>query len=166
MLRGLVEYYRGRPKEAIVYLKQADQQLPRSVAVKALLAMAYLTIGRLERYDEMNTPRWSSSSRRSSEDHLFLALYLSELAPDKAFRALDEAPARFRQSPVARLIRAMVQTKVAQMTGSIRGRGTGPRRPPQGGPARPPLGAERAACGLTCWPPTRLVRTMPAGIRP
>jgi hypothetical protein len=33
LLRGVVEYYRGRPREAIVYLEQADQQLPRSVAV-------------------------------------------------------------------------------------------------------------------------------------
>jgi serine/threonine protein kinase len=118
MLRGLVEYHSGRPKEAVVYLQQADLQLPRSVAVSALLAMAYLNIGRLELYDEMNA-LLEQLEPKSSEDHLFLGLYLAELAPDKAFRTLDAAPARFRQSPVARLIRAMVQTKVAQMTGSI-----------------------------------------------
>ena len=35
MLRGLVEQYRSRPKEAIVHLEQAEKQLPDSVAVKA-----------------------------------------------------------------------------------------------------------------------------------
>jgi hypothetical protein len=118
MLRGLVEYHSGRLKEAIVYLKQAEQQLPQSVAVRALLAMAYLNFGRLELYDEMNT-LLEQLEPKSSEDHLFLGLYLAEVDPDKAFRALDGAPARFRQSPVARLIRALVQTKIAQMTGSI-----------------------------------------------
>jgi hypothetical protein len=107
-----------RPKEAIVYLNQAEQQLPHSVAVRALLAMAYLNIGRLELYDEINA-LLEQLEPKSSEDHLFLGLYLAELAPDKAFRALDGAPAQFRRSPVARLIRATVQTKVAQMTGSI-----------------------------------------------
>ena len=34
-------------------------------------------------------------------------------------RTLDEAPARFRQAPVARLVRAMVQTMRALMTGAI-----------------------------------------------
>ena len=34
MLRGLVEYHSGRPKEAVVYLQQADQQLPRTGDMK------------------------------------------------------------------------------------------------------------------------------------
>ena len=91
MLRGLVEFYSGRLKEAVVYLKQADQHLPRSVAVEALLAMAYLNMGRIELYDETNT-LLEQLEPKSSEDRLFLALDLAELAPEKAFRTLDGRP--------------------------------------------------------------------------
>src|SRR5262249_44765733 len=35
LLRGLVEHQRGHAREAIVHLKQAEKQLPESVAVKA-----------------------------------------------------------------------------------------------------------------------------------
>lgn len=36
MLRGVVELHRGRMKEALVHLEQADKQLPNSMAVKAI----------------------------------------------------------------------------------------------------------------------------------
>jgi len=116
LLRGVVEYYRGRPREAIVYLEQAAQQLPRSVAVKALLARAYSDDGRFERYAEMATAL-EQLEAKSPEDHLFRALSLSESAPFRALQILDGAPARIRQSTVARLGRGMVQTWAALMTG-------------------------------------------------
>ena len=116
LLRGVVEYYRGRPREAIVYLEQADQQLPRSVAVKALLARTYSDDGRFERYAEM-VMTLEQLEAKSPEDHLFLALSLAESAPFRALQILDGAPARFRQSPVARLGRGMAQTWAALMTG-------------------------------------------------
>jgi tetratricopeptide (TPR) repeat protein len=45
MLRSIVENNGGRAKEAIIYLEQADKQLPDSVAVKALLATMYMDDG-------------------------------------------------------------------------------------------------------------------------
>ena len=90
MLRGLVEYHSGRPKEAVVYLEQADQLLPQSVAVKALLAHAYLDSGRFESYDEMYS-LLDGLDPKTPEDRLFLALLLST-EPDRALRTLDGAP--------------------------------------------------------------------------
>ena len=116
LLRGIIEYYRGRPREAIVYLEQAQQQLPRSVAVKATLVRAYLDDGRLERSAEM-AMALEQLEAKSPEDHLFLALSLSEQAPFRALKILDGAPTRLRQSPVARLARGMIQTWAALMTG-------------------------------------------------
>ncbi|HLJ95913.1 MAG TPA: protein kinase [Gemmataceae bacterium] len=118
MLRGLVEYHRGRPKEAVDYLEQADQQLPRSVAIKALLANAYLDSGRLERYDAMYTVL-EHLEPKTPEDHLFLGLFLAEPDPLRALQILGEAPTRFRQSPIARLVRGMVQTWLALKTGKV-----------------------------------------------
>ena len=54
---------------------------------------------------------------KSPEDHLFRALSLAEFAPVRGLQILDGAPARFRQSPVARLVRGMVQAWEALMTG-------------------------------------------------
>ncbi len=116
LLRGLVEYHRGRLKEALVYLEQADQQMPGSVAVKALRAIAYLDSGRLERYDEMYAIL-DQLEPKTPEDRLFLSLFLTEVDPHRSLRILDEAPAPFRQAPVARLVRGIVQWYLAQDTG-------------------------------------------------
>jgi serine/threonine protein kinase len=116
LLRGVVEYYRGRPREAVVYLELAQRQLPRSVAVKATLVRAYLDDGRLERSGEA-TMALGQLEAKSPEDHLFLALSLAEQAPGRGLQILDGAPARLRQSPVARLVRGIVRTWAAMMTG-------------------------------------------------
>src|SRR5262249_19601627 len=105
-----------RPNEAVVCLEQADQQLAQSVAVKALLASAYADIGRNERYEAMYT-LLQELDPKTPEDHLFLGLSLAEAAPARGLQILEGAPARFRQSPVARLVRAMIQTSLARMTG-------------------------------------------------
>jgi tetratricopeptide (TPR) repeat protein len=112
LLRGLVEYHRGRPKEAVVYLEQADQQLPDSVAVKALLSSAYVRYGAMFPLLERLEPK-------TPEDHLFLGLFLAESDPARGLRAVDEAPARCRQSPVGRLVRGMVQNSLALKTGTV-----------------------------------------------
>jgi tetratricopeptide (TPR) repeat protein len=116
MLRGLVDFHRGRPRDAIVYLEQADRQLPDSVAVKALLAEAYISGGRLERGEEVYA-LLEQCEPKTAEDHLFLGLIQREADPVKALRRLGGIPARARQTPVARLAVAMVQTSLAQMTG-------------------------------------------------
>ena len=53
LLRGLVEQQRGRPREAIVFLEQAQKQLPDSIAVQALLAQACLEDGQVRRWDDL-----------------------------------------------------------------------------------------------------------------
>src|SRR5262249_9190446 len=53
LLRGLVELQEGNTKNAIVYLEQADTQLPDTVAVKALLAQAYLENGQWEHWERL-----------------------------------------------------------------------------------------------------------------
>jgi tetratricopeptide (TPR) repeat protein len=118
MLRGLVEVHRGRPEEAIVYLEQADRQLPDCVAVKGLLASAYGDSGQLQRGDEMIV-LVSHLEPKTAEDHLFLGLFQAGLDPALGLRTLDGAPARARQPPIARLGRAMTQTQLAMMTGRV-----------------------------------------------
>jgi tetratricopeptide (TPR) repeat protein len=118
MLRGLVEHHRGRPKEAIVYLEQADKQLPGSVAVKALLASAYVRDGQFQRSDEMYT-LLEQLEPKTPEDHLFLGLGQAETDPVRALRSLDETPARSRQSTVARTVRVIAQHSLALMTGRV-----------------------------------------------
>jgi tetratricopeptide (TPR) repeat protein len=116
LLRGAVETHRGRPKEALVYLEQADKQLPGSVAVKALSAKVYMDLGQFQRFNEMQV-LLEGVQPRSVEDHLFLGLSQSDMDPGIALRTLDGMPARSRQSPVARLARATAQTMFAFQTG-------------------------------------------------
>jgi Protein kinase domain len=71
MLRGLVEYHRGRIKEALVHLEQAEKQWPDSVAVKALLAAAYLGDFQFERYGKM-TVLAEQLGPKTPEDFIFL----------------------------------------------------------------------------------------------
>lgn len=118
LLRGVVEYYRGQPKEAIAYLEKADRQLTASVATKALLARAYSDDGRFERYAEVATAL-DQLEAKSPEDHLFRAFSLNEAAPFRGLQILESAPARFRQSPIARLGRGMIQTWAALVTGRL-----------------------------------------------
>lgn len=86
------------------------------MAVKALLGRSYIDDGRIERYAEMVTAL-EGLEAKSPEDRLFLALSLAEITPVRGLQILDGAPARFRQSPVARIVRGMVQTWVALITG-------------------------------------------------
>jgi serine/threonine protein kinase len=118
MLRGLVELHRGRMKEAIVHLEQAERQLPDDVAVRALLATAYLNDGQFQRWDGMIVLA-DKAEPKTPEDVIFLAQALTAIDPRKGLQILDRAPARLRQSPLVRLTRAMVQTSYAQMTGRV-----------------------------------------------
>jgi Protein kinase domain len=116
MLRGLVELHRGRTKEALLHLEQAEKQLPDSLAVKALLATAYLTDYQYERYDVLSVFA-DGMEPNTSEDIVFLSQMQAAIDPGRALKTLDRAAARPRQSPIARLTRAMIQTSYAQMTG-------------------------------------------------
>jgi predicted negative regulator of RcsB-dependent stress response len=119
MLRGLVERYRGRPQESLMYLELAERQMPDSVAVKALLVDALLDNGDSQRYDEA-CERLDRLEPKTFEDHLFLGLAQSTaFDPARGVRTIDGALTRPRQPPVARLARAMAQVSLAQDTGRV-----------------------------------------------
>jgi tetratricopeptide (TPR) repeat protein len=118
LLRGLVEHYQGRSREALVYLEQAEKQLPESIAVKAVLADAYALDGEWQRYDELYV-LLQQARPKTTEDYLFLGLSQAEMDPVQALQTLEKAPARFRQSAVARFARAMAQSILAQFTGRL-----------------------------------------------
>jgi serine/threonine protein kinase len=149
LLRGAVEVYRGRPKEALLYLDQADRQLPDSVAVKALRAKAYLEDSQLDRIDELLTAV-ERVQPRTSEDYLFLGLVQSDTDPVAGLRTFDGMLSRHRQTPLGRLARAHAQTALAVQTGraedaeqaldDLRGVGL---------PDNPLLLADRVDAGLT-----------------
>lgn len=117
MLRGLVELNRGHLKEAFVYLEQAEQQWPDSVAVKALLATAYLRELQYRPYAQMAILA-EKLGPKAAEDFIFLGQTQALIDPRQGLETLDRAPTRARQSPVARLTRAVIQTGYAQQTGS------------------------------------------------
>jgi serine/threonine protein kinase len=118
MLRGLVELHRGRPKEAIEDLKLADEQWPASVAVKALLATAYAADFQYQAYDDLSLVV-DRMEPKTPEDFVFLGQSQSMFDPRRGLDTLDRAPAFARRSPIGRLVRAMIQTMYAGMTGRL-----------------------------------------------
>jgi serine/threonine protein kinase len=116
MLRGLVELHRGRPKEAIAYLESAEKQWPDSVAVKALLATAYAGDFQYQAYDDTSLIV-DRMEPQTPEDFIFLGQSQSMFDPRRGLETLDRAPAFARRSPIGRLVRAMIQTMYAGMTG-------------------------------------------------
>jgi hypothetical protein len=118
MLRGLVELHRGRTKEALVHLEQAERQLPTSVAVKALLATAYAADYQYQGYDEKSIEA-DRMTPKTPEDFIFLGQAQAAMDPRRGLETLDRAPAFARRSQIALLVRAMNQTWFAQMTGRL-----------------------------------------------
>jgi serine/threonine protein kinase/predicted negative regulator of RcsB-dependent stress response len=118
LLRGFVEYQRGRPREAMVYLEQAERQLPGSVAVKALLAQAHCAVGQWSQMEELLAAS-DGLQPQTSEDYLFLGMAQAVFDPDKGLRTLDKALERPRPWPLARLLRGSARTQVAMMTGTV-----------------------------------------------
>jgi hypothetical protein len=116
MLRGLVEVHRGRIKEALVHLEQAERQWPDSVAVKALLATACAADYQYQRYDDLSVIA-DRMEPKTPEDFVFLGQAQSLMDPRRGLETLDRAPAFVRRSPIGLLVRAMIQTLYAGMTG-------------------------------------------------
>jgi predicted Zn-dependent protease len=116
MLRGLVERHRGRPREALVYLDQAEKQLPDSVAVKALQAATLADDGQINRVHQMEQVL-DRLEPQTAEDYAFLGLAQALLDPPRGVKTVDRALSRPRPSPIIRLARARAQIWLAQMTG-------------------------------------------------
>jgi tetratricopeptide (TPR) repeat protein len=115
-LRGLAEHHGGNGKKAIDYLRKAVAQNPESVAAWALLAQVYKDDGQWQLWDE-TTAILEQRTPRTTEDLLFLGLAQTSQDPEKGIVTLDQALARPRQFPVARLMRAQAQTSLASATG-------------------------------------------------
>jgi serine/threonine protein kinase len=115
MLRGLVAYHQGHVKEAAAHLEQAVELLPRSVAARSMLVMAYNHLGRWEQYERLlaDIERLPPAT---PEDELFKALGEATTDPGGSLKALDKA-IRKHPSTLVRLMRAQVRFARAHQTG-------------------------------------------------
>jgi serine/threonine protein kinase len=113
--RGQIALYQGRSEDALVYLEKAAQALPDSVAARAVLVWAYLDAGQNDRF-YLELARIAAMTPVTAEDHLFLGQVTARYDPRAALPLLDRAIEQ-RDSALARLIRADVRTKYADMTG-------------------------------------------------
>src|SRR5207245_2726617 len=95
LLRGHLAFHRGEHDEAVSQLKQAVEQLPESVAARALLAAAYVAAGWWENYEQV-LEELEKLSPESAEDYLFRGLAESYLDPLRGRQSLDEAIRRRR----------------------------------------------------------------------
>jgi tetratricopeptide (TPR) repeat protein len=118
LLRSSIEQNRGRVKEAIIYLEQTEKQLPDGVAVKALLAQAYMADGQWERYSETYS-RLEGLEPRTDEDYVFLSMAMINMDPARAVQTLDKAPIRTQESLAGRSARFFAQGLLAMMTGRV-----------------------------------------------
>jgi hypothetical protein len=107
MLRGLIETSRGNPRGALVYLEQAERQLPESVAIKVLIAQAHAFQGEFWKAQEI-IAGLSSFRPSTTEDYVFLGLSQAVMDSDRGLKTLEVAFARARQPALARLTRAQV----------------------------------------------------------
>ena len=87
---GLIETSRGKPREARVYLEQAERQLPGSVAVKVLLAQTHAFEGEFWKADEI-IAALDKLQAQTTEDYVFLGLAQGVMDPDRGLKALDAA---------------------------------------------------------------------------
>ena len=92
MLRGVIELHRGRVKEAIGHLERAEKQWPDSVAVKGLLATAYLADTHDMRYGE-TVAQAERLGPKTPDDFIFLGLAQAAVDVRKGLETLDRAPA-------------------------------------------------------------------------
>jgi tetratricopeptide (TPR) repeat protein len=113
--RGQIALYQGRSEDALVYLEKAARALPDSVAARAVLVWAYLDAGQSDRF-YLELGKVAAMTPVTAEDHLFLGQVTARYDPRAALPLLDRAIEQ-RDSALARLIRADVRTKYADMTG-------------------------------------------------
>jgi tetratricopeptide (TPR) repeat protein/tRNA A-37 threonylcarbamoyl transferase component Bud32 len=115
LLRGHLAFHRGEHDEAARHLQRAVEELPESVAARALLAAAYVAAGWWEKYEQA-LEELEKLSPQSAEDYLFRGLAESYLDPLRGRQSLDEAIRRHRL-PAAFMVRAEVCTNQAVDSG-------------------------------------------------
>jgi hypothetical protein len=98
--------------EALGHLEEAARLLPDSVAAQAILVNAYFDCGQFDRF-YVALGKIRQLTPVTAEDHLFLGHAIgSSHGPKRALPMLDRA-VQMRDSPIARLLRADVLTRVA-----------------------------------------------------
>lgn len=118
LLRGHLAFQRGEDDEAVRQLQEAVEQLPESVAARALLAAAYVASGWWEKYEQV-LEELEKLSPDSAEDYLFRGLAESYLDPLRGRLSLDEAIRR-RRLPAAFVVRSEVCMNQAVDSGDLR----------------------------------------------
>ena len=93
LLRGLVALQYGRVKEAFTHLELANQQLPDSVAAKALLASSRLAGGLFVPYTDLIVEA-ERLGPNTPEDFIFLGQSLAVMDARRGLETLDRAPPR------------------------------------------------------------------------
>jgi serine/threonine protein kinase len=109
MLRGQVALHRGETAEAVRNLEQAVRLRPESVAAHAMLATTYAYAGDFARV-EPEQHRALRLPAQTAEDLLYRGHMFAAGATDPARGLADmDAAIRRRDSPVARVLRAMTR---------------------------------------------------------
>lgn len=116
-LRGHLAFQRGEYDEAARQLQEAIALLPQSVAARSLLAVAYVSTGWWEKYEQV-LEELDTLTPESAEDYLFRGLAESYLDPERGRRSLDEAIRR-RKLPAAFVVRAEVRMNQAADSGDL-----------------------------------------------
>ena len=113
-LRGQVAFHRGDVVAARDYLIEAVKETPSSVAVRAVLALAFYHSGRFGRFEQL-ARELDTMTPDTPEDFLFKGHVEAIIRPERALRTLAEA-LHLRDSFVARSVCAEARGHVALFT--------------------------------------------------
>jgi tetratricopeptide (TPR) repeat protein len=113
MLRGQIALHRGQTSHARMHLQKAVEQLPKSVAARGMLAVAYAYDGDWEQYGRM-IQEMEQLTPTTPEDFLFKGYAVAYLEPEQGLQMIKRA---FDLRPImgiALLLRAEVRAFVAE----------------------------------------------------
>ena len=117
LLRGRVSFHRGEYSAAIQHLEAAARTSRPTVAALSLQATAQLAAGSWENYETL-LERAAALTPTTAEDFLFRGEAEIYFDPRQAEQSLTEA-VRWRDTPLARLIRAEARTNLAFDTSDL-----------------------------------------------
>jgi tetratricopeptide (TPR) repeat protein/predicted Ser/Thr protein kinase len=118
LLRGQVAFHRGDVDAARDHLERAVEQLPDSVAARAMLAMACYHSGHGARFEQVAL-EVDRMMPQTAEDFLFKGQVESITRPERAMQTLDEAIRR-GDSLVARSVCLEARAELALFTDDVR----------------------------------------------
>lgn len=116
LLRGLLEFSRGKTEEATKLLENAARALPENVCVRGMLAFIYGYDGDAAKFEQM-LQELNHLIAKTPEDFLFKGLGEATLDAERGLKTLDLA-FRQRETPVVRLVRAEARASYLQQYGA------------------------------------------------